>query len=125
MQNYIYKAKVNRVVDGDTIDLEVDLGFSIKVNHRFRMIGYDAPETYRPKTEAEKEAGKKVTDFLTNLLDEVKDSLYVESKKLGIYGRYEGELHYCKDSTQISVNKAVLAYMEQEKLTKEAISEGQ
>lgn len=41
---YTYKAKIDRVIDGDTIDLVVDLGFHVHLKERFRLLGIDAPE---------------------------------------------------------------------------------
>ncbi|MHC1610385.1 MAG: thermonuclease family protein [Candidatus Methanospirareceae archaeon] len=43
---YIYKAKLERVVDGDTVDLIVDVGFYISVHQRFRLKGIDTPEIF-------------------------------------------------------------------------------
>lgn len=43
---YIYDCKVLNVVDGDTIDIELDLGFNIKVKERVRLIGVDTPEVF-------------------------------------------------------------------------------
>ncbi|MCK5607713.1 thermonuclease family protein [Candidatus Pacearchaeota archaeon] len=84
---YTYKAIITRVVDGDTFDAEADLGFSIKVNHRFRLEGADTPETWRPKTEAERVHGEKATEFVTNLIEGKEVTLH--TSKLGIYGRYD------------------------------------
>jgi micrococcal nuclease len=42
--DYKYRAEVVRVVDGDTVDAEVDLGFDVKLSARFRLIGINAPE---------------------------------------------------------------------------------
>lgn len=41
---YKYRAEVVRVVDGDTVDAEVDLGFHVKLFARFRLLGINAPE---------------------------------------------------------------------------------
>ena len=87
---YEYRAIITRVVDGDTFDAEVDVGFSITINHRFRLKGIDTPETWRPKTEAEREHGEKATLFVKNLI-EGKEVL-LTTNKLGIYGRYETDL---------------------------------
>jgi len=83
---YNYKAKVLRVVDGDTYDMEVDLGFGIKFKARFRLNDVDTPETWRPKTEAEREHGERATAFVKELI-EGKEAT-IRSYKLGIYGRY-------------------------------------
>ena len=39
-----YRAKVKRIVDGDTVDFEVDLGFNVNINIRSRLLGVNTPE---------------------------------------------------------------------------------
>ena len=122
MDPYIYKIEsVNKVVDGDTVDLTLDLGFSIKIKHRFRLVNYDAPETWRPKTDAEREAGEIVTAFLTETLERYKENLYIRSCKLGIYGRYEGQLLTCIDDQEHDINAEVNEYIIDNHLTKEEV----
>jgi hypothetical protein len=53
---YVYKAKLDRVVDGDTIDATIDLGFDTWAFRRIRLAGIDAPET-RTRDLVEKQAG--------------------------------------------------------------------
>lgn len=89
---YEYKAFLKRVVDGDTYDLIIDVGFSILIEHRFRLKGVDTPETWRPKTEAERVHGEAATVFVTKEL--TNKELIVSSSKLGIYGRYECDIMY-------------------------------
>jgi len=92
---YEYNAFVIRVVDGDTYDVQIDLGFGLtygSTRHpvRLRLRGVDTPETWRPKTDAEREHGEKTTSFVKDLIEEA----YVKIKtyKLGIYGRYEADV---------------------------------
>lgn len=87
---YNYKAVVERVVDGDTYDLIVDVGFSVTIKHRFRLNGIDTPETWRPKTEAEREHGERATDFVRNLMEGETVTIY--SHKLGAYNRYDADV---------------------------------
>ncbi len=54
---YYYKAKVNRVIDGDTLDLSIDLGFSLSLNVKVRLQGINAPEIHNPKDENELKLG--------------------------------------------------------------------
>jgi micrococcal nuclease len=84
---YQYKAKVIRIVDADTLDAEVDLGFGITMTQRFRIENYDAPETWRPKSEAESIHGKKATERAMELLMG-KDILIKSTKVAGVYGRF-------------------------------------
>jgi len=84
---YQYKGKVVRVVDADTVDAELDLGFGIKMNQRFRIADYDAPETWRPRNEAKYKHSSLATKRAVELLMD-KDLLFRSSKIPGIYGRY-------------------------------------
>ena len=61
---YKYKAYVINIVDGDTFDAVVDLGFTVSVEQRFRLKDVDTPETWRPKTETERIHGQKAKDFV-------------------------------------------------------------
>ena len=86
---YTYKAKLDRVVDGDTIDAKIDLGFDITIHKRIRLAGIDSPES-RTRDLEEKARGLAAKDRLINLL---KDGEFVlESKEVGKYGRVLGVL---------------------------------
>lgn len=91
IQLYQYKAKVIRVVDADTVDAEVDVGFGLTMTQRFRVNDYDAPETYRPRNEAEKVHGKLATAKAIELLMG-KDVLLKSTKVAGIYGRFGADI---------------------------------
>lgn len=64
---YIYNCKVLNVVDGDTIDIEIDLGFNIKVKERVRLLGVDTPEVFGPNAEA---AGIVASNFTKKWIEE-------------------------------------------------------
>ena len=87
IEPFQYRAVIIRVVDADTVDAIVDLGFSISINQRFRIDSYDAPETWRPRNEAEREHGEEATKRANELLLN-KTVLLKSSKTAGIYGRY-------------------------------------
>ena len=57
---YEYGAKVSKVVDGDTVDLDIDLGFGIWIKERCRLLGIDTPES-RTRDQREKKFGKMAT----------------------------------------------------------------
>ena len=57
---YEYKAKILNVVDGDTFDMDIDLGFNIKIQERIRVLDLDTPEK---RGSEEKELGLLVTAF--------------------------------------------------------------
>lgn len=84
---FTYRGVVKRVVDGDTVDAELDLGFGIKMHQRFRIMDIDTPETYRPKSEAEKIHGQAASKRANELL--MGETLIFKSTKVPqIYGRY-------------------------------------
>ena len=103
---YVYKGRVTRVVDADTVDATLDLGFGIEMSQRFRLNDYDAPETWRTRNEAEKEHGKAATARAEELLLE-KNLLFKSTKIPGIYGRYGCTiwLEDGRDFTQVMISE--------------------
>jgi endonuclease YncB( thermonuclease family) len=89
---YIYKGKVNRVVDADTVDATLDLGFGLSFTNRFRIMNYDAPETWRPKTEAERAHGIEATDQAKFFLLTDENLIFHTAKTPGIYGRWSAHI---------------------------------
>lgn len=81
---YDYRAEVVRWVDGDTVDLMVDLGFTVLMVTRFRLLGVNTPETNR---KASREAGKAATAFVESLAP-VGSTVLVQSHKTGKFGRW-------------------------------------
>ena len=87
---YEYRAKVVRVVDGDTVDVDIDMGFGIVyANQRIRLYGIDTPES-RTRDPIEKVFGKLAGKFLTEKLGE-KCVLRTRLDDKGKYGRILGE----------------------------------
>lgn len=88
-----YKAKVTRVVDGDTLDVAIDLGFGIVKHDRLRILNLDTPETYGRASPAEKLHGKEATEYASDLFD-VCPNVIIKTKKdkQGKYGRYLAEV---------------------------------
>ena len=83
---YNYKIhKIVKVVDGDTIDAIIDLGFNIHVAKRIRLYGIDAPES-RTRDKEEKVRGLAAKARLKELLDK-KQKIYIESFGEGKFGR--------------------------------------
>jgi|TARA_B100001964_G_scaffold229657_1_gene282224 micrococcal nuclease len=81
---YTYKAELVRVVDGDTIDCIIDLGFDIKLKERVRLKGIDAPET-RTKDLNEKKFGNAAKERLKQLL---LDEFILTTERKGSRGKY-------------------------------------
>ena len=85
---YSYKFNVVRVVDGDTVDVQIDLGFNTFTRQRVRLSGIDAPEIRGEPDEVE-EIGRQATQWLTDRLTDSEATLWLESQKgQGKYGRY-------------------------------------
>ena len=85
---YMYKAIVEKVVDGDTVDLLIDCGFNITRKERIRFYGVDAWETRGE----EREAGLKAKDFVKSLLPVGSQCVVRTGKQQGKFGRYLGEI---------------------------------
>ena len=88
---YTYKIKLDRIIDGDTIDAYIDLGFDISVKKRIRFKGINTPES-RTRDLEEKARGLAAKDRLKAILEGTK-TIQLNSHGVGKYGRYLGELH--------------------------------
>ena len=87
---YEYKCNVVRVIDGDTIVVDIDLGFEMWLkNQHVRVYGIDAPEV-RTRDLVEKEAGLKATQFVNAYLLEG-DITFISENFNGKYGRLMGD----------------------------------
>ena len=111
MEKYIYRAKLDRVVDGDTVDAMIDVGFDIWVKKRIRYKGLDAWES-RTRDLEEKKLGLAAKARNKQLIEEVSDKpgyFRLKSYGLGKYGRVLGELFIMdKDGKQICINDALI-----------------
>jgi len=88
---YTYSAKLDRVVDGDTIDVVIDLGFDVFIKKRVRLVGIDTPEC-RTRDLEEKARGLAAKDRVKAILKE-NIKFVLESTELGKYGRVLGKIH--------------------------------
>ena len=86
---YTYQAQVTRVVDGDTIDALVDLGFDIHKSIRIRLVGMNAPES-RTRDLEEKKLGLAAKARLIEILQSNENKFVLESQGVGKYGRCLG-----------------------------------
>ena len=92
---YNYNAICTRVVDGDTVDAMIDLGFGVHVKKRIRLAGINAPES-RTRDKQEKILGLAAKDRLISMMEGVDNKFELESQELGKYGRVLGKLHIDK-----------------------------
>jgi len=105
MDKYIYRGKLERVVDGDTIDALIDVGFDIWVKKRIRYKGIDTWES-RTRDLAEKAKGLEAKARNKELLVEVSaKSGYFRLKSYGVgkYGRVLGEI-FIQDANGVDMN---------------------
>jgi micrococcal nuclease len=86
-----YKCKVKRIVDGDTLDAYIDLGFDVWVTKRIRFMGIDTPES-RTRDKVEKRYGKGAKHRLVAMLEQNDNKFTVKSHGTGKFGRVLGEL---------------------------------
>jgi micrococcal nuclease len=105
---YQYASKVTHVVDGDTVDLSVDLGFMVSVLVRFRLADINAPEM-KNETLA---AGKASKAHLEALLGDAQMGIIrLDSLGKDKYGRWVAKLYYVSVATgeTVDVNAKMIA----------------
>ena len=114
---YEYKCKILRVVDGDTVDIDIDLGFGIWMHkERVRMMGIDTPES-RTRDLEEKKYGKAAKAYLVDKLNSGRPILKTFKDGVGKYGRILGEFwveEVAEDSEHISVKTNINQMMIEE-----------
>ncbi len=111
MNKYIYRGKLDRVVDGDTIDAMIDVGFDIWIFKRIRFSGIDTWES-RTRDLDEKKKGLAAKERLKVLLNEVssKPGMFrIKSEGVGKYGRILGQIYVMDaDGVQWDVNQTLI-----------------
>ena len=112
MDKYIYRGKLERVVDGDTIDALIDVGFDIWIKKRIRYSGIDTWES-RTRDLEEKAKGLEAKARNKELLMEISSkSGYFRLKSYGVgkYGRVLGEIFIeDKDGKQYNINQTLIS----------------
>lgn len=108
--SYTRQASVLRVVDGDTLDLEADLGFSVFHRLRVRLLGVNTPEIYGVSESSEEfRRGKVASEFTASRLPE-KSQVLVQTFKVPSgekkekYGRFLAKVWYRRGDAWICVN---------------------
>ena len=103
-----YVKKVNKVVDGDTIDVDIDLGFDISFSSRVRLAGIDTPES-RTTDKFEKLLGLEAKSYLKHEIESAK-SVVIKTEKMDSsekYGRILGWVFL--DGATVSLNEKMIA----------------
>ena len=101
---YVYRIKsITKVVDGDTIDANIDLGFDISLTKRIRLAGIDTPES-RTRNLEEKALGLESKEWLKKSLEGAKDILIKTEKPDSTekYGRIIGHLFINGQETSLN-----------------------
>ena len=102
---YEYNCKIVRVVDGDTVDVDVDLGWStFRCGERIRLYGVDTPEC-RSRDAEEKAAGLLAKEFVEDALH-VGGTYTLTTREKGKFGRYLGVIML---SDKTSINAALVS----------------
>tara|TARA_R110001632_G_scaffold7932_4_gene31212 strand:+ start:1122 stop:1529 length:408 start_codon:yes stop_codon:yes gene_type:complete len=101
---YDYQCTIVRVVDGDTVDVDIDLGFDTwRRSERIRLYGVDTPEC-RTLDAEEKAAGLLAKEFVEDALH-VGGTYRLQTKEKGKFGRYLGTIYLTDDT---SINAALV-----------------
>ena len=106
---YEYYCKLKRVVDGDTVDVAIDLGFDIHHSARVRMMGIDTPES-RTRNLAEKALGLASKARLKEMLTGKKLKLKTSKEGKGKFGRILADVIAIdkKDGSEINCNQQLI-----------------
>ncbi len=102
---YVYKCEVKRVIDGDTLDLDIDLGFNVHIFERVRLYGIDTPELFGPTAT---EAGKLAKAFVEEWVSqhsELDGHFEYHSTKYDFkdkYGRGLGTIKFVSSDNEIT-----------------------
>jgi micrococcal nuclease len=99
---------VTNVVDGDTIDVEIDLGFDISFSSRVRLAGIDTPES-RTTNKAEKVLGLEAKEYVKSKIKDAKE-VVIKTEKMDSsekYGRILGWVFL--DGSKVSINEQMIA----------------
>jgi len=106
-------SSLEKVVDGDTIDVTIDLGFDVCTRQRVRLLGIDTPES-RTSDPTEKVYGliskKKLKEWCLRAVESEKDDIEIELRcperdSRGKFGRILAEVWVCEDGQWTNVNK--------------------
>lgn len=106
--DYTYNGIVTNVVDGDTIDVDVDLGFHITNQIRVRLVGVDTPEIFGVKKDSEEYAeGMKAKEFVEQWLLKTANEIILRTEKdrTGKYGRWLGTIFMKKFPNEHTLNQ--------------------
>ena len=100
--SFEYNGTLVKVLDGDTIDCYIDLGFDLKIKKRIRYMGIDTWES-RTRDLEEKEKGLAAKEYLIEQLESNNNKFVLVSHGVGKFGRCLGELFVSEAVTDVSI----------------------
>lgn len=103
VDNFIRKGKVVNVVDGDTIDVDMELGFYVTIRQRFRLLRINCPEKYGET----KEQGLQAKSYTESKL--LGKEIIFQSTKTDSFKRWLAEVWYTEDGNEINISDELLA----------------
>ncbi len=105
--NYVRRGKVMRVVDGDTIDAQINFGFSLYQVHRLRLLRVDTPEL-NSTDEALRAKALQAKEFVIKAV--MDREVILETVKSDSFGRYLAEVYYTDlDGVQCNLSENLIA----------------
>ena len=101
---YEYKASLREVVDGDTLDVLIDVGFKMSTEQRIRLKGINTPEIWRRKKDSEEyQKGMLAKEYVIRRLGENQNEFIIRTDKdPGVYGRYIGQILLADSSKSLN-----------------------
>ena len=109
---YVRRAKIVRLVDGDTVDVDIDLGMAITTRQRLRLFGINTPEVRGPEKASGHAATQHLADLLVEFRHEGEWDIVVQpyKDKKGKYGRYLADLIGVEeDGNPVNLNERMVA----------------
>jgi micrococcal nuclease len=104
---YTYKAKLVRVINGDTLDIEIDLGFDIIIKQRLKLFGINTPDSKSTNVDTK----QKGLDVKQRLMDLLTKEFKVETmlNKRGKYGRILGKVYIVNENgNEVCINELLV-----------------
>jgi micrococcal nuclease len=93
--SYRYRATLDRVVDGDTLDAVIDLGFYIKIKERLRLDGINTPEIFKVSHESEEyKKGMESVRYVEKRFEENGGEMILGTKKRGKWRRWIAKVYF-------------------------------
>ena len=97
---YLYKAKIIRVIDSDTFDCTVDLGFTMTTTQRLRLLGVQCPE-------AGTKAGDIATELVKKIFEDIDHKVQIQTEKTGSFGRWLATVYVPQSLNKMLIEEGI------------------